>query len=795
MTKKASKSRRNSRTRSTTSELHTHISPSSIVNQKDTPQRTRSKSLKTSTPLGIQTKVRFPKSILAPQSCRHNLLPLDINGDTSIKAIKKTSRRTLTWTEEDMAKALAAREEGLSLHKCSLQFGISKSTIASWEEGRTCKKKRGPATMLTSSEEEALLQWIFQKCESGHGISVIDVKLKVAEMCQTRHTIFTNGIPGKSWWLSFRKRHPELVFRVSEGLEQTRATRFRPEIVKTLHDNLEKLYNVNNYPSSNIWNADETGFQGSRDKGIKVLARKGSKSVYGITCDSREWMTVLCCVNAAGHSIPSYYIFKGSRITSNYIENCEQGAAMAMQRKAWMTGELFQAWLNHFKHSIAQDMGFGQRHLLILDGHGSHVSLEVVASAHDAGIDIVTLPSHTSHKLQPLDVSVFKSLKGNFRKERAIWQLKTASSQASKSELASIASKAIALSLTEENIKAGFKATGIWPHNPAAVRFESMPCNRIAIVDENLLHDGAESQVPNTPLSKGMEELPTEDDLTSSQCIEIPSKEGEAVHALKSMANFTQDTTLRFEATAVGELFLNLTGQELMNSLDPINQDTDPIGNRPAAYQTSQHAKIQERQHEGNQATMHRTSQHSQNQRQHDENPATVDQINHACYPQVQSSDEQSRIVNLLRVPVTEVCVRSAPREALVDYTNSLIITSSQYVESMRAKNAKKEEITKAKEQKRLDKDKKRLQSLAEKDERRQRKEETTSAKLSKREWELQQQKFEKRMRSILWEKGSLVGLYFRPLHVDQPFHVLARKARLQKRRTSRRLASIPFLV
>ncbi|MCO5547573.1 hypothetical protein L7F22_001024 [Adiantum nelumboides] len=151
-----------------------------------------------------------------------------------------------------------------------------------------------------------------------------------------------------------------MVFRVSEGLEQTRATRFRPEIVKTLHDNLEKLYNVNNYPPSNIWNADETGFQGSRDKGMKVLARKGSKSIYGITCDSREWMTVLCCVNAAGQTIPSYYIFKGSIITSNYIENCEQGAAMAMQQKAWMTGELFQAWINHFKQSIEQNMGFSQ---------------------------------------------------------------------------------------------------------------------------------------------------------------------------------------------------------------------------------------------------------------------------------------------------------------------------------------------------------------------------------------------------------------------------------------------------
>ncbi|MCO5609724.1 hypothetical protein L7F22_063956 [Adiantum nelumboides] len=74
---------------------------------------------------------------------------------------------------------------------------------------------------------------------------------------------------------------------------------------------------------------------------------------------------------------------------------------MAMQKEARMIGELFQAWLEHFKTAIMDDMGLESRHLLILDGHGSHVSLEVVGKAHEAGIDIVTLPAHTSHKLQP----------------------------------------------------------------------------------------------------------------------------------------------------------------------------------------------------------------------------------------------------------------------------------------------------------------------------------------------------------------------------------------------------------
>jgi hypothetical protein len=52
-----------------------------------------------------------------------------------------------------------------------------------------------------------------------------------------------------------------------------------------------------------------------------------------------------------------------------------------------------------------------KRRLLILDGHGSHLTARFIAFCLDAHIDLVCLPPHTSHKLQPLDVSLFGPLK------------------------------------------------------------------------------------------------------------------------------------------------------------------------------------------------------------------------------------------------------------------------------------------------------------------------------------------------------------------------------------------------
>ncbi len=44
-----------------------------------------------------------------------------------------------------------------------------------------------------------------------------------------------------------------------------------------------------------------------------------------------------------------------------------------------------------------------------------HVTLKVIKSAKKLGLNMITLPLHTSHALQPLDVFCFKPFKITFR--------------------------------------------------------------------------------------------------------------------------------------------------------------------------------------------------------------------------------------------------------------------------------------------------------------------------------------------------------------------------------------------
>ena len=93
---------------------------------------------------------------------------------------------------------------------------------------------------------------------------------------------------------------------------------------------------------------------------------------------------------------------------------------MAMQPHAWMTSYLFSAWVSHFLEFVSRVGGISpeHQHLFILDSHNSHVTLEVAVEAKKVGLDMVTLPSHTSHALQPLDVAAFKPFKQRFDEYR-----------------------------------------------------------------------------------------------------------------------------------------------------------------------------------------------------------------------------------------------------------------------------------------------------------------------------------------------------------------------------------------
>ena len=107
--------------------------------------------------------------------------------------------------------------------------------------------------------------------------------------------------------------------------------------------------------------------------------------------------------------------------------------------------------------------------LLVLDGHGSHITIDVIEYARANDIYLLCLPSHTSHILQPLDIGVFKPFKSFFSKACRQYMAKNPGRVITEEILASVVGSAIAQSHTPLNILGGFKKAGIFPFNPGEV--------------------------------------------------------------------------------------------------------------------------------------------------------------------------------------------------------------------------------------------------------------------------------------------------------------------------------------
>ena len=90
-------------------------------------------------------------------------------------------------------------------------------------------------------------------------------------------------------------------------------------------------------------------------------------------------------------------------------------------KDGWTLTDILVKYWKHFIQHVKPSVT--NKCLVILDGHSSHKSLAAVTLAKENYITMVTIPPHTSHRLQPLDVSFFGPLKSRYNRELDKWMV------------------------------------------------------------------------------------------------------------------------------------------------------------------------------------------------------------------------------------------------------------------------------------------------------------------------------------------------------------------------------------
>ncbi|KAK3751272.1 hypothetical protein RRG08_006432 [Elysia crispata] len=205
------------------------------------------------------------------------------------------------YSREALEIAIEAVRGGMSCSSAARDFGVPRKTLGDHVSGKsTLTKKAGRACNIPPEIENTIVDKMIKAAKAGFPITKSQFLLK-------------DGLPGKDYWYGLKKRRPDITIRVtSRTAPATASWMMTRPVIDRYFDDLGKLVaelKLEDKPEC-IWNCDETGLQFSPDSS-RVVAEKGDRSVFSRCSPSKESVTTLVCINAAGRAMPPLCVVKG----------------------------------------------------------------------------------------------------------------------------------------------------------------------------------------------------------------------------------------------------------------------------------------------------------------------------------------------------------------------------------------------------------------------------------------------------------------------------------------------------
>ena len=355
------------------------------------------------------------------------------------------------------------------------------------------KRWRGvQGSMQQKNENQRLLN----KYQEKELILYID-GLSARGLPSTRQMIrnFASDIAGKqagrSWVNRFIKRHEiDLVSHWATGIDTQRNradSAFKYSLYFELMRRKIDQYNVD---PRHIYNMDEKGFLiGILARMKRVFSRKryeegGIRQM--IQDGNREWITTIACICADGTHLTPALIYQAvsGNIQDTWLQDFDPAihkAFFASSPTGWTNNNLGLRWLEQVFNRETKTKARQSYRLLILDGHGSHVTMDFIKYCDDNRILLAVYPPHSTHTLQPLDVCMFKPLSSAYSAALADFMYKCQGlSSITKRDFFCLFNQAWQTSFKPKTILSAFEKCGLNPFDPQRVldRFDQPEDNR-----------------------------------------------------------------------------------------------------------------------------------------------------------------------------------------------------------------------------------------------------------------------------------------------------------------------------
>jgi hypothetical protein len=297
--------------------------------------------------------------------------------------------------------------------------------------------------------------------------------------------------------------------KIQKKLHTDRQSSENPKRVQEYFERLQAILEKEGIVPEDIWNMDETGFRIGVGKDQMIVTKRDRAHYLGIP-ENRESATAIEAISAGGQYIPAFLVLTGNFHMAQWYQQPELDPRTAIVTSAsgYSNDQISLEWIKHFElHTHASTVG--KKRLLILDGHGSHHTIEFIQYCDNHDIIPFGLPPHLTHLLQPLDVVVFQPLKHYHAKELDI-MVRDGIFNITKLEFLSIIETVRKQAFKRNTILSSFRKTGIYPLDPARIL--------------GLIEERQPQRTPTPPLPSELQSSPFSTPITLRQMNKVASK-------------------------------------------------------------------------------------------------------------------------------------------------------------------------------------------------------------------------------------------------------------------------------
>nr|CAH7758059.1 unnamed protein product [Callosobruchus chinensis] len=356
------------------------------------------------------------------------------------------------WSEQDMKAAIGKYKSGkFGLNEICRRYNIPKPTFKRHLLGTNTKAKAGIKSLgrlnvFSAEIQQDLENQILKMEECFFGLTIRDIRRAAFQFAEK------NDIPIA---LTNRRGWP-LSLRQPESTSLARCKGFSRENVNHFYVILENLVDQYKIDSTKFIMLMNLGFPQFRKKAKKLSLGKEKRT-------SEQWLaTFIVSANAAGHFAAPMIIFKRKRMMAELGVGAPPGCLVQISDTGYINTELFVVWLRKFIEVVRPTPE--NKVILVLDGHTTHSkNLEAINLAREHGVILLQLPGHTTNRLQPLDVAIFKPMEVYYDQAVERWMREYPGLAVTQHQVAKLFGEAFGKAATVGFAMNGFAKCGIWP--------------------------------------------------------------------------------------------------------------------------------------------------------------------------------------------------------------------------------------------------------------------------------------------------------------------------------------------